>query len=467
MTADHQSHLTAASARQTNGKTVQVSSALAPLVPRLGRLGHGDEMYLDPLGLLQRAQQRCGDIARLQIGPLIGHVLIRPDYVQHVLHVRQQNYRRSDTQPEHVQTMLGKGMLTANDDSWRHQRRRAQPLFRPKRLLDYTPMMYACAGDLIERWQDAAGRGLTLDLHREMIGVALRISSLAFFGVDMGDDADELVHLSEAFHGVGPQRKPTRLSPTLSPPLPLDLSRKRLEQLICHVVDRRHPGDADDSDLLGVIIKDYGGAEKAKDAKGFHDEAITLLMASHETTASALSFAFMLLTRHPDVLEELRAESSEMIADQGCTDGSGSQSYARKVVQETLRLFPPAWMIDRVCLEDDEIDGYLIPKDSLAILVPYLSHRDPTFWPDPTRFEPRRFDPEPVAKRPRHAFIPFGTGPRVCIGASFALSAATILLTSLAARFDLTLADDGPITFTANFTLRPAGPLPMTLRSLT
>ena len=443
------------------------TSSLAPLAPTLGYLSHRDEMLLDPLGLLQRAVETCGDIARLEIGPLTAHVLVSPDDLRHVLHHRQAKYPRNEVQPEHVKAVLGQGMLTANGENWRHQRQRAQPFFRPKRLRAYERMMLSCTDDLIDRWSEAARMGSVLDLHREMIGIALRISGLAFLGLDIQDDLDEVALLSAAFHDYGIIPKPRRTGDPLARPSALSLteSRKRLEAFIRRAIDRRTDRTDEGDDLLGMIIADYGGTEAAKVATQFHDEVSTLLMASHETTASALSFAFYLLVRHPEVMANLKNEAKTSL-DQ-FKDGDGASQrlvYARMVVQESLRLYPPAWMIDRDCIEDDEVGGVRIPKGSLVFLIPYLTHRHTAYWPDPERFDPLRFAPDRIATRPRHAYIPFGTGPRVCIGASFALAAASIILSSVAAHFDIDLAIDDPVEVTANFTLRPGKPLPMTVR---
>ncbi|MGI9492603.1 MAG: cytochrome P450, partial [Geminicoccaceae bacterium] len=215
------------------------------------------------------------------------------------------------------------------------------------------------------------------------------------------------------------------------------------------------------------LLADHEAVDPANRTRQFYDEAITLLLAGHETTANALAFTLHLLGRHSSITAKLREETRAVLKGRPAEIGDLPKlSYTRMVLDEAMRLYPPAWIIDRNCTEDDEIAGVAIPKGSLLFLSPYVTHRHPEFWPDAERFEPLRFEKAKAADRPRHAYFPFGVGPRVCVGMGFALTEAVLVLATLIDCFDVEPVSGHVLKLEPNITLRPKNGLPMTVRAI-
>jgi len=245
----------------------------------------------------------------------------------------------------------------------------------------------------------------------------------------------------------------------------LKRSRLALERMVDTIIERRQDAGQGDEDLLACLLTEHDALDPKKRGKQFYDEAITILLAGHETTANALAFGLHLLGRHSAIMKTAREETRAVLGGWPAEiDDVPKLAYTRMVLDEAMRLYPPAWIIDRNCTEDDEIGGYAIPKGSLVFLSPYVTHRHPDFWPDAERFDPLRFEKAQAMDRPRHAYFPFSIGPRVCIGMSFALTEAVMVLATLIDRFDVEPVDGHVPRLDPSVTLRPKNGLPMTIR---
>jgi cytochrome P450 len=401
----------------------------------------------DPVEELTAAWRAHGDITRLRMGPPVlghvGHLLVHPDHVEHVLVRRAANYQLSAAY-EVLGDFLGDGLLTSHGEAWKRHRRLAQPAFSPSRVADMAPAFVEAAEAASSRLTE--GDGEPIELGRAMARLTLDAVGRTLFGAHLSDDsarvAPALRVVQEysilAIYSGWPSslRALARRAPT---------SRARryrsavgaLDDVVGRLIaDRRRRGTAGD-DLLGRLMASTTG-DSAGD-RAVRDESMTFLLAGHETTASALTWTFALLSRHLGIRERVNAELDAVLGGRPPTQADLSAlPLLAAVVKESLRLFPPAWTIERQAAAADTIGGYDIPAGSTVILSPYLTHRHPEFWDEPEDFRPDRWL-EPGARRPRSAYLPFGAGARQCIGGTFAMLEAQLMLATLMQRVQVDL----------------------------
>ncbi|MGI9508735.1 MAG: cytochrome P450 [Geminicoccaceae bacterium] len=442
----------------------------APMPPRRFPLGHLGALRKDPFSFFQHCRAAYGDVVGLKLYTINAFLLSHPDHVHHVFQKNQPLYDKDLEPLKRLRPVLGNGMVTADGGSWKRQRDVARPAFHAREVQSFGPIITDVAGAMIRRWHRAAADQQVLDMHQEMMQVTLRVASRALFGVDLEAEAEECSALLNVTMAAGLKRMNAPIAAPMVLPTPnnrvLKASRRALERLIDRIIDQRLTENFNDSDLLGRMLDDHGARDKAGRTEQFYDEAITMLLAGHETTANALSFSLHVLGQHPSVMHQLREETRARLGDRPATfDDLPSLVYTRMVLDEAMRLYPPAWIIDRNCNRDDEIDGYPIREGSLVLVAPYVIHRHPDFWADAERFDPSRFAKDQGQDRPRHAYFPFGLGPRVCIGTSFALAEAVIVLASLINVFDVEPIEGHVLKLDPNVTLRPKNGLPMTVRA--
>lgn len=440
----------------------------APMPPWKSPFGHLSALKKDPFALFLRCHAEFGDVVRLKLYHINAYLLSHPDHVHHVLQKKQPLYDKDLEPLKRLKPILGEGMLTADGTPWKHQRDVARPAFHNREVQSFGPDITDVAGDMIERWRAIAAKEGVLDMHQEMMHVTLRIAGRALFGVDLKAEAEESSALLNVTMAAGLKRMNALIAAPMFLPTPnnrtLTAARRSLEKMIDKII---HQADGLDRGLLlGRLLEEHGAHEWAGRTRQFYDEAITILLAGHETTANALSFALHLLGRHPETAAKLREETRQVLGGRPATFGDlSSLVYTRMVLDEAMRLYPPAWIIDRNCTEDDEIGGYGIKKNSLILMSPYVIHRHPAFWTDSERFDPERFAKDNTQNRPRHAYFPFGLGPRVCIGTSFALTEAVMVLASLINMFDVEPVAGHVLKLDPNVTLRPKNGLPMGVKA--
>lgn len=420
----------------------------------------------DPLGFFTRAMMKYGDIVAL--GPswyLISH----PDYIKYVLQENNRNYEKGIGAAA-LKLLVGNGLLTSEGSFWLRQRRLAQPAFHHRRIADMADTMAQLTSQMLDTWDRTYGRGERFDVATEMMALTARIIGVTMFSTDIaGRTSDLYAALSTSIHFVN-GRSASFLRMPLQVPTPTNRAFSRalgtIDSLVLAMIDDHRRSGEDRGDLLSMLIQatDADTGERMNDQQ-LLDEAKTVFLAGHETTANALSWAFVLLSRSPDVARRLRAEVHAVLGDRMPTfEDVGKLRYTRMVVDETLRLCPPAWSTVRTPLKDDTIGGYDIKAGSFISVSPYVVHRHPAFWTNPEGFDPARFDPDLPDTRPRFAYFPFGGGPRICIGQSFALMEATMLLAMICQRYALDLVPGHPIEPKPEVTLRPKHGVLVTLR---
>jgi len=398
------------------------------------------------------------------------YVFYHPDQVKHVLQENHRTYQKNFPNMKAAQEIFGNGLFTNDGESWLHQRRLMQPSFHHQKLTSFGRLMTEATTALLEQWREAAPGETPLDIWVEMARLTLRIAGQALFSHDLSNEADRI---GRTFTTLGPliSRYTSLPFPPLWVPTPgnrrLLAGLNALNAVVYAIIDerRKRPGDLDGSDLLGMLLcaQDEETGEGMSDQQ-LRDEVLTLLLAGHETTAAALTWAWYLLAQHPEVECRLHTELGTVLGERLPTAGDlDALPYTRMVIQEAMRLYPPAFGFTRFAITPDDLGGYHLPANSVVFLSAYCTHRHPAFWEEPDVFDPERFTPERSAGRPRFAYFPFGGGPRQCIGNAFAMMEAQLVLATVAQRYSLRLVPGHRVEPFVQLTMRPRSGLPMTL----
>jgi cytochrome P450 len=423
----------------------------------------------DTLGFLAEVPRVYGPVARYRLGPLQSYLVSHPDGVKRVLQDHVANYTKDHVSYCMVRWIAGNGLVTSQGDFWLRQRRLAQPAFHRQRIGAMAGLMTQATNELLERWADVAAQGKPLKVGPEMMGLTLRIVGDALFGANM---AQTTAVVGQAFDVLSAQIVDRFRTFNILPPiLPTRTDRmfrasmKTLRGVVQGFITERRQSSEDRGDLLSMFMlarDEETGAQM--DDQQLVDEALTMMVAGHETTATTLSWVWALLHQHPEVEARLHAEVDSALG--GRTPGLEDLPrlpYVRMVVDEALRLYPPVYVLSRKVLKDDELCGFRIRGGASVDISPYATHRLTEFWEEPEQFRPERFAPEQAAERPRFAYFPFLGGPRQCIGNAFALMEAQLIIACVAQRFRLRMVPGYTPTPEPLVTLRPVGGLPMHL----
>jgi cytochrome P450 len=401
-------------------------------------------------------------------------ILNEPGAIRHVLLDNAANYTKSEVGRRLLEPGLGRGLLTSEGETWRRHRRIMAPAFDPRTVVGYAPIMTGVTEELLAKW-DALPEPREVDVAAAMMHATLHIISRAMFS----SDSDEIVASVEG--GVGEYQ--TKVRPNifdllhwpnwfarLISPLPTDEIFSEFDQKVDRLLtERGRAPDGEPKDLLARLIAardaETGGGMTAKEVR---DQVVTIFMAGHETTSLALSWTWYLLSEHPAVESKLHDELSAVLGGRTPQHQDiPNLRYTRMVIEESMRLYPPAHTMGRQPIAADEILGHRIPAGAEVLIMPWLLHRKPSLWENPDRFDPERFLPERAAERPRFAYIPFGAGPRICIGAAFATTEAILILATVAQRYRLRLKPGHPVEAQGLITLRPRYGLRMILERRT
>ncbi|SFB25354.1 Cytochrome P450 [Amycolatopsis marina] len=429
--------------------------------PRLLR-----QLFTDRLALMSSTASVYGDVARIAIGPKALYLVNGPDAAKHVLADNHANYHKGIGLVE-AKKVIGDGLLTSEGELWRRQRALIQPAFQHKRIAAQAGAVAQEAGGLVARLREHIGAG-PVEMTREMTGLTLGVLGRTLLDSDLGD----LESIGHAFEAVQDQAMFEAVTLSMVPawlPLPRQSRFRRARAELRNVVDdlieagvrraRQDGGPEAGADVLSSLIDSAGGQRG-----GLRDELTTLLLAGHETTASTLSWALHLLDRHPGVARRLRAEAVDVLGDRLPEFADLRRlTYTGMVVQEVLRLYPPVWLLPRVALADDEIGGYHVPAGADVVVCPYTMHRHPGHWQDPGRFDPERFAPDRPVTRPRYAYMPFGGGPRFCVGSNLGTMEAVFTIAVLMRDLRLTGVPGRRVVAEPMLSLRVRGGLPMTV----
>jgi cytochrome P450 len=454
--------------------TTEPSFAHARIAPGprgLPILGNLVDVRRDRLGTFLRAALEHGDVARLEFGVLtgrrVGHLLRHPDHVKHVLVDAPDNYDKQTPGFTRLREVLGDGLVTSEGSFWLRQRRIAQPAFHRQRIASFASVMVRAGEERVDAWLGRARPDEPLDIAHEMMSLAMRIVCETLLGAEMVDTSAVSqaldVLLADVRQGLGSFITVPRRVPIERNRIFLEAA-DTVDRQVARIIEARRKSNTNASDLLSLLMaaRDPETGEGMSDRQ-LRDEVITMFLAGHETTANALAWTFWLLSLHPDVRRKLHAELAAVLENGRLPtfEDVGRLEVTTRVLQESMRLYPPAWIVARRALKDDVIGGYAIPAGTLIFLSPYVTHRHPAFWENPEGFDPDRFAGGALSRLPRFAYFPFGGGPRQCIGMSFAMVEATLLLATIGRRMHLDVLPGQRVVPEPGITLRPRGAIRM------
>lgn len=434
-------------------KTIPGPRSLNPLKATLAFQHH-------PLQFLTELHEHYGDIAqfRLAIWPTV--FITHPDHIKRVLQENHLNYDKDVLLFQIIRPLIGNGLVTVVEgNDWLRQRRLLQPAFHRQRIAALGTLMTDTTNAMLQRWDTYARERQVFNIAAEMTNLTLQIVSKSLFNIDVTTTGKDL--------GQATLQASTFLIDYLStpfPPLFIHTPRIRrfwsaietIDNAAYEIIRNRRQQQEDVGDLLSILLNSVDENGQGMDDKLLRDEIMTLLLAGHDTSAHALAWTWYLLTQHPEIQERLHAELDQTLAGRTpAVEDLPQLHYTRMVQEEAIRLYPPAWLVMRRAIGDDEIGGHPIPANAYILWSTYFSHRHPDFWEKPEHFYPEHFSEELSAKRPRHAYMPFSSGPRMCIGNSFATTEMQLVLATIAQQYRVSLAPGYRVEPEPLMTLRP------------
>jgi cytochrome P450 len=441
-------------------------AATAPRLPAPPIVGLLGQWRADPLAVLRQAHAFHPELAHMPtlVDLLNIYIVTSASGARHVLQENQANYKKG-MDYQRMSPLLGEGLLTANGETWRAHRRLAQPAFHKQRLAAFGAQMLTRTDAMLARWR-ALPAGHTLDLHAEMMRLTLEIVGEALFSTELGPFVDAISGSLEVLLRMSDERINQVIAWPTWVPTPFNRKLMKHVAVLDHIVEdmilRRIRDGGPEDDLLGMLIsaRDEDGGPGLS-PRQLRDEVMTLILAGHETTANVLTYTFHLLTHHPEARAALEA-AIDAAPGPVSVEGLGRVPLLRMTFEEAMRVYPPAWVVARQSIADDVIAGFAIPKDSVVLVPAYLLHKDPRYWTRPEAFEPRRFEggEEP---RDRAAYLPFGAGPRMCIGKGFAMMELELILHRMLSEVRVESLAAEALVLEPTITMRPADGLPARL----
>ena len=434
-------------------------------------LGNLREFRHDVLGLMSESARLFGDVVRFRLGPHVIHLLNHPDHVEYVLQKNSRNFDKQTRSAAFIKSVTGESLLTANGEFWQRQRRLLQPAFHQQNIAQFAGQMTSATEVMLAQWRQRAARAETVDISSEMMRLTYTIVGRTLFSAEVGADAESIERAMQIIlpHTFG------RLGQVFNWPdwVPTPQNRRfcgalrDIDRVVYRIIEQHRNAQSTGKparDLLAILL----GISDPDTGSGFSDqqlrnETITFLLAGHETTANALTWTFYLLSQHSEAEERLREEVSKTLNGRAPTLADLPRlSFTKMVIKEAMRLYPPIWIIERRVIADDAIGGFDLPAGTAAVISPFALHRHPDFWEAPEKFDPARF----AAATPA-AYIPFGTGPRFCIGNEFAMLEAQLIMAMVIQSFHLKVAPGHVMAPLPGITLRARNGLPVTLQNRT
>ena len=448
--------------------------------------GNGRQFADDPFSFMHACADSYGDVVRFDLGPRETYLLTNPADIERVLVADAERYRKPQFGDDAMDTLLGQGLLMSEGDTWQRQRKLANPSFHNRRIAALDATMVDHTRSQLADWND----GDVVDVQLEVARLTVKIIVSAMFGADITDE--EVKTVQEKLEPLGARFEPDPrrfLIPNWVPTREnreFDAAIDTLESVIDGIVERRRGTERDPSvdpagpegvsvrgpagdgdgdlpmDLLSVLMRARDRGEQTDE--NLRDELVTMLLAGHDTTALALTYTFYLLSNHPEARERVAAEAAAATADGPPSAADVREmSYTDRVLNESMRLYPPVYTLFREPKLDVKLGGYRIPEGSALMLSQWVIHRSSRWYDDPDRFDPDRWKPERRSRRPRFAYFPFGGGPRHCIGKAFSLLEAKLILAEVCSRYDLDY--EGPeLSLRGSLTMHPNHPVPMRIR---
>lgn len=427
--------------------------------------GSAHEFKQDSLGFFEELQREFGNVVPFRVFTFPCLFLNEPDLINELLVSNQANFTK-DAALRNNRVFFGNGLLSSEGDLWKRQRRLASPAFSPRRLEPYGQVMVDFTRETLNHWRD----GSTVDIEHEMMNLTLRIASKTLFDLDMEQDnkafeealtrAGKLLgdRMNNAFLLILPE----------SIPFPTNVHMKEavkeIDNVIYDLIKKRRNGAEERSDLLSLLVASRDEDGTSMNEKQIRDEVFTLFFAGHETTALTLTWTLYLLAQNPDVERQLLEEIKQVLSGNSPTVKDYPRlKFTEKVIKESMRLRPPVWALGREAARDCTLGNYPIKKGTSVMVSQWVMHRDERYFADPLQFKPERWTVEFAESIPKFAYFPFGGGPRICIGNSFAMLEAVLILAAIVQRFELKTASDLQVKMDPAVTLKPVGGIQMTL----
>lgn len=408
----------------------------------------------NPLSYFTGIARKYGDIAGMRVLNFKIFLLNHPDYIEDVLVNHPRKFIKGRVLKANKR-VFGQGLLTSEGDFWLRQRRLAQPAFHRARIAGYAATMVEYTERLLRDWRDGEER----DIHAEMMRLTLQIVGKTLFDADVEHDARNIGRSMEQLLEIGANFRRTLFVPQWLPTpanLRLEFAIRRIEKVLYRIIAQRRSTGRDAGDLLSMLLAAQDEDGSRMNDHQLRDEAITLFLAGHETTANALSWTWWLLAQNPTAEANLHEELHGVLGDRApALEDLSRLTYTNHVITESMRLYPPAWGTARTAIADHEIAGYPVPKGSGVSFAQWTVHRDERWYDAPDEFRPERWEGDLLKRLPRFAYFPFGGGPRQCIGNTFALMEAALTLATIAQRFRFRLVPGHPVVPLASITLRP------------
>jgi cytochrome P450 len=421
-------------------------------------------MQQNPLDYFTAMAQKYGDVSGMRIGKFRSLFINRPDLIEDVLVNNARLYHKGRVLRAN-KYLFGEGLLTSEGDFWLRQRRLAQPAFHRVRVNAYAATMAEYAGQLIETWRNGEER----DIHEEMMQLALRIVSKTLFDADVMRDAKEIGETLDVLLQIAANFGRTILVPLWVPSprnIRAKLGIKRLEKVIYRIIAERRAGGRDTGDLLSILLHAQDEDGSHMNDRQLRDETITLFLAGHETTANTLAWTWWLLAQNPAVEKTFHEELDGVLGGRAPeVDDLPRLTFLNNVLTESLRLYPTAWGMARLAAEEHEIAGYPVRRGYGVAFAQWVIHRDARWFDAPLEFRPERWENGLAKQLPRFAYFPFGGGPRQCIGNTFAVMEASVVLATIGQKFRFQLVPNHKVTPLASITLRPKNGIQVRLES--
>jgi cytochrome P450 len=425
-------------------------------------LGALPRLRRDMLGFFEECFREHGDAAYFRVGNRRSMLLSHPDDIERVLVTENRRFIKNYAL-RFLQPLLGKGLLLNEGESWLRQRRLIQPAFSRQQVENYTPAIIDSTARMLDQWRTDQ----VLDIHPAMMQLTMTVAGRTLLGIDMSRRFGEISPLLDAvmrdflarFHAAIPL--PYWL------PTPRNVGLKstigRLDRILQQLIDERRASGTSEGDFLSILLhaRDETDGRTISDRQ-IRDEVMTMFLAGHETTANALAWTWYLLGRHPEIQSRVQDEVRMVLGGRQPTVGDIPKlTFCDHVVREAMRLYPPAYVVGRRPREDVTIGDHFIPARTNVLMSQWIVHRDARWFADPLRFDPERWAGDFAQRLPKYAYFPFGGGPRGCIGSTFAMYEAPLVLAMIAQRFTLELVNPGPIKVLPAVTLRPGQPIEM------
>jgi len=433
-------------------------------------IGCFPQMASNPLQFLTNAAREYGDVVRLgSIGPQQLYLVVHPDGIKHVLQDNFHNYKKGENFKDKDFTLLvGNGLINSEGDAWRGQRRLMQPAFHHRQhIAAMVTLMTQVIEDLLETWHSI--ENAQIDIAAEMLELSQKIVIKALLSLD--PNSQETAQIIQAWHTVlafHTERIWAFFKIPLSVPTLKNVrflqAVQTIDKIVYRIINERQQTDNNYDDVLSILMSAYDESGKSLSNELLRDEIVALFVAGFDTSATALGWVWYLLSSYPSVEAKLQAELTEVLSGRTPTyEDIPRLKYTKMLIQEAMRLYPPVWILSMTNIADDEICNYQIPAGSMIVLSPYVTHHHPDFWDNPEEFEPERWLPERCVDRLRYAYLPFGGGPRQCLGDVFVTTEIQLILAMVSQKFRLNLVPGHPVEIDTRLAMRSRHGLMMTL----